>query len=52
MSEYLPQHDTLLVLNSLGYMGIGTAVQQRDAISEFTHTGPTECHAIFNLWTT
>jgi len=28
-------------------MGIGTAVQQCDAISEFTHTGPTTCHAIF-----
>jgi len=49
MFEHLPQHDILLVLNCVGYMGIGTTVQQCDAISEFTHTGPTTCHAIFTF---
>jgi hypothetical protein len=47
MFQHLPWYDILLVLNSVAYTGIGTAVQQCDTISEFTHRGPTICHAIF-----
>ena len=37
MSDNLPQNSIQLVLNSVGYMVIGTITQQNDAFIQFTH---------------
>jgi hypothetical protein len=38
MSEHIPLHGIQSVVNSVGHVGTGVVVQQRDGISEFPGT--------------
>ena len=48
MSDDLPQNSVQLVLNSVGYMVIGTVTQQNDAFVQFTQRVQEKLNAI--LW--
>jgi len=53
MSDNLPQNSVQMVLNSVGYMVIGTFTQQNDTFIQFTQSsGKTECHSMGGARTT